>query len=160
VTRRHVRACGAQTSHRAAAEQQRYTARTAYRVVKSLHLACVIACFAVGGHAPALSIDAPPECRVRDEYAFGCHAKYLAALEEQVRSILEEIASHNAVHRAQLEPKQSQSAWEHLRQARCGMAPSWNPREVDASFDRIECYIKFTEERFDELDALVHEPIA
>ncbi|MCC6202594.1 MAG: hypothetical protein IT494_06270 [Gammaproteobacteria bacterium] len=142
------------------APEQCRTALTGHRLLKSLYLACVIACFAVGGNAPALSIDAPPECRVRDEYGFGCHAKYLAGLEEQIRSILEEVTAHNAVHRTPLEPIQSQSAWEDSRQARCGMAPSWNPRDVDESFDRIECYIDLAEKRFAELDALVHDPVA
>ncbi len=98
---------------------------------------------------------APPECRVRDEYAYGCHVKYLAGLEQQIRSILEEIAAYNAVHHTSFEPKQSQAAWEAARQARCGITPSWNQDEPDASFDRVECYMDVTDQRFLELDTFV-----
>ncbi len=126
-------------------------------VARTLCLACVLVMsFAIYRSAPALTLDTP-ECRVRDEYGFGCYAKFLAGLEQQIRSILEEIATYNAVHRTSFELKQSQSAWEDSRQMRCGTAPSWNSREVEESFNRIECYVDITEKRFLELDTFVHE---
>ena len=131
-------------------------------VARALYLSCVVVVsFAVAGFhrsAPAIvDILAPPECRVRDEYGFGCYAKYLAGLEQQIRSILEEVATYNAVHHTSFEPKQSQTAWEGSRQTRCGIAPSWNPREANESFDRIECYVETTDKRFEELDTFVRK---
>lgn len=106
---------------------------------------------------PITDVLAPPECRVHDEYGFGCHAKCLAGLEQQIRSVLEEIAAYNAAHHTSFEPKQSQAAWEAARQARCGATPSWNQSEPRVSFDRIECYMDVTDERFVELDTFVSE---
>jgi hypothetical protein len=132
-------------------------------VARAVYLSCVVVIsFAVAGcqdrSAQALAeVLAPPECRVRDEYGFGCHAKYLAGLEQQIRSILGEIATYNALHQTSFEPKQSQAAWEDSRRTRCGIAPSWNPSEPKASFDRIECFMEITDRRFLELDTFVSE---
>jgi uncharacterized protein YecT (DUF1311 family) len=132
-------------------------------VAQAMYLLCAaVTSFAIAGcqdrSASALTeVLAPPECRVRDEYGFGCYAKYLAGLEQQVRSILQEIATYNAAHRTSFAPKQTQTAWENSRQTRCGAAPSWDPNEPNASFARIECYMEVTDSRFEELDSFVRE---
>jgi len=77
-------------------------------VARSLYLACVAASVAVGPSASALTLEVPPECRVRDETGFGCYVTYLAGLEQQIRSIVEEIEAYNAAHHTSFEPKQSQ----------------------------------------------------
>jgi uncharacterized protein YecT (DUF1311 family) len=118
----------------------------------------IVGCQNISVHSTAgADVLAPAECRARDEYGFGCHAEYLASAEQQIRSILEEIAAYNAVHHTSFEPKRSQAAWEAARQARCGIAPSRNQDEPDASFDRVECYMDVTDERALELDTVLYE---